>query len=70
MQHRLQTELTDLIRAWVTEWLEEAPETTTQTILNALHDAGQDFEERSEMARDDADERGDWLLERQRDWLL
>ncbi len=41
-----------------------------QTILNALHDVGVDFEGREEQARDAVDGRGDWLYQQAKEDAL
>jgi hypothetical protein len=70
MQHTLQTDLNHELNARIEEWLADHPEATPATVENALVDAGTDFAARQQMARDAADERGDWLLEQRRDRQL
>jgi hypothetical protein len=67
MQHTLQTDLNHELNARIEEWLADHPEATPATVENALIDAGTDFAARVSMARDAADERGDWMLEQKRD---
>ncbi len=62
----LQTDLT----AYLEEWLTDHPETTPNMVELALLDVGTNYAAKFEMARDDADDRGDWLMERQRDRVL
>jgi len=67
MQHALQTDLNHEINALIEEWIAENPDATVATVENAIVDAGNDFAARVFLARDYAEERGDWLLEQHRD---
>jgi hypothetical protein len=70
MQHALQTDLNHEINALIEEWIADNPDATAATVENAILDAGNDFAARVFMARDEADELGDWLLEQHRDQKL
>jgi hypothetical protein len=70
MQHTLQTDLNHEINALIEEWAGDHPEVTLETIQLALIDSGNDAEARHVSSHDAADERGDWLLEQQRDRQL
>ena len=70
MQHTPQTDLNHELNAFIEEWLADNPNATPADVEGALVDAGTDFAARQQMARDDADERGDWLLEQRRDRQL
>jgi hypothetical protein len=67
MQHALQTDLNHEINALIEEWIADNPDATAATVENAILDAGNDFAARVAMVRDYAEERGDWLLEQNRD---
>jgi capsid protein len=70
MQDALQTDLNHEINALIEEWIAENPDATVATVEYAIIDAGNDFAARVFMARDYADELGDWLLEQHRDQKL
>ena len=67
MQDALQTDLNHEINALIEEWLADNSDATVATVENALIDAFNDCAARVFMARDYAEERGDWLLEQNRD---
>jgi hypothetical protein len=67
MQHALQTDLNHEINSLIEEWIAENPDATMTTVENAIVDAFNDCAARVSIARDEADELGDWLLEQHRD---
>jgi len=70
MQHALQTDLSNELNARIEEWIADNPDATVATVENALIDAFNDCAARVSIARDEADELGDWLLEQHRDQKL